>query len=205
MIEAKNPQIQETEENTSRAFIILFPDIESVGSPKHLEERELTPFEQEVAKTTKTIINWYKKNGYKIFGVIYSDTSDNNRFSQYFPRESFDHLIPMETTLNDWTHERYNDEIPKIVSSMRLSANAEVYVSGYHLMDCIAQMTARLRDQGFVANVDIKLSEKLPIMLLAHKVRNVLRRTEPEEALWNYRSWQHLKQQVEGEVERRRL
>lgn len=197
-----SPNRETTE--TSRALIILFPDSRTVGGPNYLSERELTPFEQKLRKTTETVIQWYKNNSYTVFGIVYGDTGKDN-FCEYFPRTKFDRLIPISSAFESWTHELYKQEIPQIVSALNLNNTARAYVSGYHSTDCVAQMTAFLQDQGIDVKADLRLSDKLPVLQLLHMGRNATRHLDNDVALQDFQSWQWMKQEVEDEIRRRRI
>lgn len=195
-------QVNKEFEAVSRALIILFPDTRSVGGPNYLSERELTPFEQKLRKATETVIQWYRKNNYTVFGIVYSDTHEDH-FSQYFPQEKFDRIIAMNTSFENWTHEIYIEEIPQLISSLNLSGSSKIYVSGYHAADCLAQMTAELQDRSYNAMADLRVSNDLQELLLMHFVRNTTR-IDPEIAEDDYRRWQWLKSGVDDEIRKRR-
>lgn len=188
---------------TSRALIILFPDTRTVGGPNYLSERELTPFEQRLRNTSEAIIKRYKRNGFKIIGVVYKDTSDHY-FSHYYPDAEFDQLIPMQLTFSEWSHPRYKSGIPELTESMNFKESAKILIGGYHATDCIAQFTAFLQDQGLDAEADLRLSDKLPALQLLHMGRNATRLLDDEVAWQDYQSWQRVKQEVEDEIRKRR-
>lgn len=194
--------VSKEQTKTSKALMIVFPDARTTGGPRQLN-RELTPFEKKRCSITEKIFRRYKQNGYKIFGLVYKDTT-SDRFSQYYPQAEFDQLIRIPTDFADWTHGQYQAAIPKVISEMNLADEARVFVGGYHATDCVAQFTAGIQDRQINAAADLRLSDKLQGLVIFHTARNATRHLDKEAAWHDYHSWQLTKHEVEREIEKRR-
>lgn len=176
MRQERNPSFntKEFQNKVSKTVVVLFPDIRTTGGlSKTSPDYVATLLTGQFFSTVEKLLKRYKREGFKIIGVLYND-STHETFSGLFPEETFDGLVRLEEDFDHWSHEDYNKELPEVINAFNLVPQAHVIVGGYHAKDCVVYTTATLRELGFVASSDLRLTDELPFLLISHQVRKAV-------------------------------
>ncbi len=167
-------KIKEINTPISRAVVVLFPDQRTTGGSKP-ESPYIPTLYQDFRETTGRILTRYRNQGFKTMAVVYGDTQPDT-FSYFYPQGQFQDIIRWETFHSwgkDW-EQFYRRGLPKILEGLNLQNNAQVIVGGFHAKDCVAKFTGFLREKGFKASVDLRLTNELPFLLISHRLRSKL-------------------------------
>jgi len=178
-------QIKNSERNNAplpKAVLILFPDIRTTGGQSGDQENQSFLY-RDFRNTADKLLARYQRLGFTTVGIIYRDT-DSETFSYLYPQSNLQHIIRWGQTFDDWENkgskenqefdELYKSFLPTLLADLNLQDNADVIVGGYHAKDCVAKFAAYLRQKGFKAKVDIKLTDQLPFLLISHRIKRNL-------------------------------
>lgn len=159
-----------------KVVIIMYPDCRNTGgNPGHNNGR--TPpyrlLSDEFFITTDRLLGRYKNQGYRVYGVIYTDTEPEN-FSPLYPFTRFDELIPVNTDLEHWDREKHRELLDDVIIRLHISPETRTIVGGYHAFDCVAQMVKVLRDKGCQAAPNLLLTNELGPLLVAHRIKRMV-------------------------------
>lgn len=174
-----SPTTIEKTSPVSQAVVVMFPDVRTAdGVTRKFTTTFPDTLPGEFLSKTQSILKRYKQQGYAIFGSVYDDTEPEH-FSGLYDYYSFDSILPIGHTYDQWTHERYQSVISKIIDDLHLLPQATVVVGGYHAEDCVAEMAAALRRLGHASSVDLRLTDELPFLLIGHRGRKILGSSAP--------------------------
>lgn len=193
----------EIDSQVSKAVVVLFPDIRTADGVQQealdLGIRSCVDFRS----ATERILANYHREGFQRFALVYPDT-DRDRWSPLYPSpETFDGILDLPFSVRQWQREIFVAELPNTIQRMNFAPNAQVFVGGYHAEDCVVQMTAQLRIAGLeTATPDLRLTDKLPNLLFAHRAREMFGNSDPETREDNYKIWQHQKAVVERLIQK---
>lgn len=168
----------EEETRVGKALVILFPDTRATSEGDRVAAN-VSILIGDFRKTVSELLERYKKMGFKVYAIVYRDTNDAN-FSGLYPREKVDRLVKWDQTFGDWGeedeafHKSYQETLPQFVEALDLKNGANVVVGGFHAGDCVAKFVAHLRNNGYNATFDLRLTDQLPFLLVSHQIRRML-------------------------------
>lgn len=204
-IETGDNRNNEVDGSAPKILFIVFPDNRITGGYSLAtlpQEIGALYFEEKFRAITIKLINRYKRNGYKVFGLLYSDSTPET-FSMYYPVEDFDSLVKATASVDGWTPKKYKKELPGIIESFNLDPDSNVVIGGYHAEDCVAKAAAAFIKKGFKTSIDLKLTNHLTFLLVSHRARAMLPGwSRNETAQDDYLHWQVLKKRVAEHVEK---
>lgn len=204
-IEARANESNEVDRSAPKILFIVFPDNRTTGGYTLAtlpQERGAFYLEEKFRATTIKLIDRYKRNGYRVLGLLYSDSTPET-FSIYYPVEDFDALVKTTVSINEWTPKKYKKELPKIIESFNLDPDSNIVIGGYHADDCVAKAAAAFIKKGFTVCVDLKLTNHLAFLLASHTARAMLPGwSRDETAQDDYLHWQNLKKRVADHIEK---
>lgn len=188
----------------NKLVFIVFPDARTTGGPTRDRRTEigLLVLEEKFLEASTKIIEKYKKQGFKVVSLLYSDSNEKNS-SHLFPQNLFDGSVHLKKPFAKWQRDEYQDELPEIISNLGLSNDAQVIVGGFHATDCLSAAAGAFRNAGFNTKADIRLSDKLPFLLISHIERKMI--YDPESQKYNLAIWETYKDDVENITKRRQL
>lgn len=199
-------KIHEPNVPISKAVVILFPDVRTTNEGKNLHQDYRPILFQDFRNTTGRLLTRYQRLGFRTSGVVYDDTNSET-FSYLYPQSELQNIIKW-VTFGDWGNNEefrqfYENGLPDILKKLYLRDKAEVVVGGYHAEDCVAKFTAYLKKEGFRAKVDLKLTDKLPFLLISHRLKRMLpEEMRKEHAKKDRLLWKYLKEDEETIIER---
>lgn len=156
---------------TSQAVIILFPDARITDRvTRDITETFPDTLPGKFFSATQKILGRYKIHGYRIFGIVYADTTSDLE-SGLYDSQLFDSTVSKGINLAEWNRDNYQSALPHIIEELNLTSQSSVVVGGYHATDCVVEMASALRQQGHSGQIDLRLTNELPFLLASHKAR----------------------------------
>ena len=184
----------------ARAVIVLFPDIRTTGDFAKYQDEYVPFLAQRFRDVSGLLLARYKRQGYRIFGLVYQDTDDAN-FSYLYPQESFDELIVWNQSFRDLAkkkdefRELYEGSFPQFTRALNLENLGEIVIGGYHAEDCVSNYAGYLYSSGYKTRIDLRLTDMLPFLLISHHLRKGMPRgMRDEHTEEDRRIWEHKKQ-----------
>jgi len=170
IIEEKPESIKSPERGIEKAVFIMYPDIRTTEGPDPrtvIDGKHMSYFCQKVFDRYEKILQAYKRNGFKIIGVVYNDTLPD-KFSPLYPQKEFDLLLPISTNFEGWNHEKHEQLLHGVLEKINLSEGAKIILGGYHAEDCVFTMGKLLKRKSLKVKINAELTEeqgKLFVML----------------------------------------
>lgn len=170
IIEEKPESIKSPERGIEKAVFIMYPDVRTTEGPDPrtvIDGKHASYFCQKVFDRYSQILQAYKRNGFKIIGVIYKDTLPD-KFSPLYPQNDFDELLTLSKTIDEWTHENHKELLEEALEKINLLKRAKIILGGYHAGDCVLTMGKVLKRKSLKVKINAELTEeqgKLFVML----------------------------------------
>lgn len=131
--------LKSPEKSINKAVLIMYPDIRTTRPAENLlikENHFPSSFYQGVHEKYEKTIQAYKRNGFKIIGVVYNDTLPD-KFSPLYPQKEFDLLLPVATDIKNWKHSKHESLLAEVLEKINLSPKAKIILGGFHSEDCV--------------------------------------------------------------------
>ncbi len=170
----ENPEsVKPPEKEISKAVFIMYPDMRTTRPKENIivDGKSVSHFCQTVFERYEKILQAYKRNGFKIIGVVYNDTLPD-KFSPLYPKKEFDELLPVSTDFKGWNHKKHGQWFQEAVKKINLSEKAKVIIGGYHAEDCVLAMGKVLKTKLLNVKINAELTEKQGEMFVMFKEMN---------------------------------
>lgn len=158
-----------------KAVIIMYPDCRTTGGLSEADNGRCVPeglLTEAYYRTVDKLLGRYIHRGFSVYGITYLDTDPDN-FSSIYPNNRFDQFFPVSTEFNNWQRAHHLKLLNKVIDGIPLGAGSQVVVGGYHAYDCVASMVKVLLERKYSTSPDLRLTNLLGWLLVAHKIRNL--------------------------------
>lgn len=161
-LEQRPESLESLPKEIKKAVFIMYPDFRVTEGPDPkviVDGKNPSDFAQEVFNRYEKILQAYKKNGFKIIGIVYNDTLPD-KFSPLYPQKEFDTLLPVKTNIEKWDHENHQSLLEETLEKINFSKEAKIIVGGYHSQDCVKTMGEILKKRSLKVKINAELTEK---------------------------------------------